>query len=92
MMIFSILVEALLDATADEMGKNDTYTITMEITSFIMPAQQSLVTPSTRLRGQSALSPSEGKSCSIDPPYPYNELATEFPSTDEVFEDRYGKI
>lgn len=83
-----IFVEGLLD-NADETGKNDdTYTITMEIISFIMPPQQPLTIPISRLRAQSGLSPSEGKSLSIDPPYPANELATEFPSTDEVFEDR----
>ena len=36
MMIFSISVESLLDAAADEMEKNDAYTVLMEITSFIM--------------------------------------------------------
>ena len=86
-----LCVETLLDNAVVKPGKSDTYTITMEITSYITPPQQPLATPTSRLRAQSGLSPSEGKSLSIDPPYPGNELATEFPSTDEVFENRYSK-
>ena len=89
--IYLLCVETLLDNSVVERGKSDTYTITMEITSYITPPHQPLTTPTSRLRAQSGLSPSEGKSLSIDPPYPGNELATEFPSTDEVFENRYGK-
>ena len=85
-----VLTGTLLD-NVDESGKSNTYTVTMEITSFIMPPQQPLTTPMSRARAHSGLSPSEGKSLSfdtIDPPYPTNELVPEFPSTDEVFEDR----
>lgn len=81
----------LTNVTADETGKNDTYTVTIEITSFITPPQQPLTTPVTRLRAQSGLSPSEGKSISVDLPNLSNEISTEFPSTDEVFEDRYSE-
>jgi len=82
-----IFIETLLD-NANETEKNDKYTVTMEITSFITPPQRPLTTPPPRLRAQSGMSPSEGKSLSIDPPYFTSELTTEFPSTDEVFEDR----
>jgi len=66
--------------------ESGSYRVTMETTSFITPPQPPTMTPSSRTRGQSGLSPSESKSVSIDPLY--SEITSELPSMDDVFDER----
>jgi len=66
--------------------ESDSYSVTMETTSFITPPQQPTMAPSLRSRAQSGLSPSECKSISVDPLS--SEITSELPSIDDVFDER----